>query len=504
MKKILFISFYELKEHMLYISNIFKKYNYEIKNYPLFQYAYDANDKIDNYKDHMDAFIKTANPDIILWWFLDVPISVFQFIKSNNPNIYYIMYNSDDPHNINIDTLEKVKIFNLLVTPCKEYINKYKIYCGITNVLWIPPGYDPNYYYPIVNLNAGEYNENKKKYECDINIYCYNILLNELENQNQYVCRYNLINDIIEYCKNNGKTFKIYGPLAIKEYFKDNYCDDIDYFNFNKVFNYSKINICTHTYCNKSLSLTEYEMKILGSGGLLFMDKIKDIETFFEDDVHYVMIDKNNYITQIDKILNNYDNYTKIKCNGHELSKQYTWDNFVLKIHIEITKYFFAPSLYFELYEEDIKQSNIYKNSTNISNETKLWETWLDIGLKRNHVCYDFEVPTYFNYSLYSDDKKMDIKNVKKMYIQWVNEGRSEDYVIVFENKQILSGGLDLKDINICTEDLFKLYTVFNDIKSSNKAIKNESLEKLGIICKNNYNIKINKCLDVYFMLNNI
>jgi len=81
MKKILIVSYYDLKEYLLNIKNLLQDFNYEVTYYPLFQYAYDTNDKIDNYKEHFNNHIEKHRIDIILWWFLDVPLDVFRFIK---------------------------------------------------------------------------------------------------------------------------------------------------------------------------------------------------------------------------------------------------------------------------------------------------------------------------------------------------------------------------------------------------------------------------------------
>lgn len=95
MKKVMIISYYELKDYFINIKESFEYYHYDVCNYPLFRYAYDAHDKIVNYKEHMNKYIKETMPDIILWWFIDVPVEIFEYIKLHNKNIYYIVYNND-------------------------------------------------------------------------------------------------------------------------------------------------------------------------------------------------------------------------------------------------------------------------------------------------------------------------------------------------------------------------------------------------------------------------
>ena len=102
MKKLLIIGYYELKEHMLHIRKLFSDYDYDVTNFPLLRFAYDINDKVKNYEELLDQYIKKINPDIILWWFVDVPVKVFKNIKTVNEDILFIMFNGDDPLNFNI------------------------------------------------------------------------------------------------------------------------------------------------------------------------------------------------------------------------------------------------------------------------------------------------------------------------------------------------------------------------------------------------------------------
>ena len=149
MKKLTIISYYSLVEYLVSIKKLFESYFYNVSNFPLFQYAYDANDKIPDYKEKLNDYLKNSKIDIVIWWFLDVPCEVFNFIKENNPKIYFIMYNCDDPNNVNIDTFEKGKIFNLIMTPCKSNLSNYKMLSHARDVMFNPPGFDPKFFYKI-------------------------------------------------------------------------------------------------------------------------------------------------------------------------------------------------------------------------------------------------------------------------------------------------------------------------------------------------------------------
>ena len=83
MKKIVIISFYELKDYFLDISAVFmEKYKWDVCYYPLYMYCYDKKSKIKNYVENFVGFLKKEQPDIILWWFADVSLNVFTTIKA--------------------------------------------------------------------------------------------------------------------------------------------------------------------------------------------------------------------------------------------------------------------------------------------------------------------------------------------------------------------------------------------------------------------------------------
>ena len=87
------ISFYELKEYLLAISNNFKNiYKWDVCNYPLFMNYYDTTTKKSNIIEHFVECINKEQPDIILWWLYDIPNDVILKIKEKFPNIYYIIY----------------------------------------------------------------------------------------------------------------------------------------------------------------------------------------------------------------------------------------------------------------------------------------------------------------------------------------------------------------------------------------------------------------------------
>ena len=63
MRKVVIISFYELKDYFLDIKTIFTdKYAWNVTYYPLYMYCYDKFSKIDNYIAHFTDFLTKETP----------------------------------------------------------------------------------------------------------------------------------------------------------------------------------------------------------------------------------------------------------------------------------------------------------------------------------------------------------------------------------------------------------------------------------------------------------
>ncbi len=360
MKKILIISYYGLREALDSAANSLKNYHYEIDTYPLFQYAYDINDKVKNYNEHFDEYVKKSNPDIILWWFINVPTETINYITSRH-NAFNILYCWDDPfvwtdpHSL---IKEKSKFFDLAAVTCEETLKNY-IDNGSKDAIYCPPGYDPKVNFPIKN----------NVYDCDISICCTNLYEDLNLYSDQDINRKYLIDTLI---KEKDIVFNIYGPEFLKYKYPNNYKGFVQYKDLNTIYNKSRINICTHVCKSKSKYINERTILILGSGGLLYVDKPKDLDKLFINGKDCVVIE-DDFIPQIKHILKNYDNYTEIKENGKKISYEYTWDKWAEILHRYLGDKFFDEIAYKERY--DLKEDDLKKY-------------WNDIGIYEKQIPY--------------------------------------------------------------------------------------------------------------------
>ena len=468
-------SYYGIKDFIKCVSDSFEKLGYIIDDFPLFKNMFDIHDKKDNCKEYFNTYVQESCPDIIIWFFFYVPVDIISLIRINNPNVYNILYNFDDPFswsdNKSIKLSEKCKYFDLAIGTCEETINLYKSN-GAKDSIFCPPGYDQTVNYPIDNTD----------YDCDVSI----CITNLYENLNTYDDQYFNRKELIDLIVSQGDiNVKIYGPDFLKLKYPDNYVGFLQYNELNGVYNKSKINICTHVCKSKSKYINERSILIIGSGGLLLVDPIKDLDKLISQD-ECVYIQKDNFILQIKEILKNYDNYIPVKQKGKIRSLQYTWDKFAEKIHKKIGLYFFEEKFYRELY-------NIPENIVNLK------DYWEKEGINYNQIPFKYTVPKYFDSPQYSIDNKLIDKNVSKEYVYWHYRlnSRSSQYIIQFDSKK----NFDLKKIidecKIDSDAWFKINCSFKSIISGEKI--EENLKFLENINKQYPYFNINQLLSLYF-----
>jgi Glycosyl transferases group 1 len=427
MVKICFISYYGLRESLLCASNSLEKLGYEITNFSLMEH--ERNENKDKAYDMLIETINTNKIDVVLWWYIGLETDKFRYIVENT-NIKHMFYNWDDPNGwIERDIMGKAKYFNCVFTCCKGIINRYLEH-GTKNVFHLLPGYDPTVNYIIVNDVLNEY-------DCDISIVCTQLYENNLSDMNQYINRKELIDNIY---KNRSKyKFHVYGPPFLKELYPDCYKKQIPYSDLNHVFNNSKINICTHTHCQFEKYANERTVLILGSGGLLYVDKVKGNNELFEDKEDCVYIDKENYIEQICDILQNYDEYLDIRNNGKEKSNKYTWTKWGEFIHNNYLKVMdtILPINPSHLINHD-GSVHTFENGDDSWDSTQLTE-----NLKKLEGNENIEFFSTDNTEINKAEKKYKLKKA---------DSSEDDSPLIKTHKVDLNNGKDTKKIKINIE----------------------------------------------------
>lgn len=535
MKKLLFVVYYEVIDYLSCIKSCFEEYNFQVTHYPLFRYAYDSNDKIDNYIDHMNDFIKKYKPDVILWWFVDVPLDCFKSIKSTNPDITYIMYNADDPINLSNDIFQKAKIFDLVVTPNRESIHKYKLYSNVKSVIHGPFGYDSSIYKKIENVDIENYVSEKSKFESDISMFCHNLFLDREYFNDQFIYKKDLIDWLVEYCNTNNRTLNLYGSHHFGELYPQLYKGDIRYIDQTYLFNFSKINIVQHSNKSHDQAINEYVMPILGSGGIMLVDKTKNIDKILGSDIEspccFYMENgyndeetKKMFFDKLDEIFSLHDlslctkigdvilddmlnkKLSNMRQKAVYTAKKYRWKIWVKNIIREYGILKFDAESYSKMYEIE-------------GNTKDLIEHWCTIGVDQKLLAYSFVVPDCFNYEDYAikkgilDDVIDDI-TIKKLYIDWYKNSRSKEFMKKKRNQnnsRSLSNSnntylgedssIDLEGLNLTMEQYYEICTILTKIRDSYKREQRDKyIVELGNICKQFPYTNINLLIEKFFM----
>jgi len=283
---------------------------------------HDKCDKVSNYLSIFINYIKDNNVNIVLWWFINIPTTEFIHIKQVT-NVKYIFFNWDEPYNwIPCDIISKMKYFDAVFVTCSETLQTYKNN-GCAKAICLYPGFDPKKNYILTSIDMRLYN----KYNCDISFCCTNLYDDPHLYPNQYISRKKLIDDVYIGQKKYGYKFNIYGPCFLNELYPDSYKGFTKYDDLNNIFNFSKINLCTHVLNNKDGYLNERVILIGGSGGLLLVDYVKGIENIFEINNEILVLDKHYYVDQIASILCNYDKYITIRKNlNNKCNLKFTYD----------------------------------------------------------------------------------------------------------------------------------------------------------------------------------
>jgi hypothetical protein len=361
--KLIIIGWFYLISPVITAKEYFEILGYEVYFFPLLHYnlKFSGNSLYNS----INSFIKNIDPNVILWWNWECSGDVIKKIKENTNNILHCLFNWDHPFCLsNWDNTQNRKItskniWDICFVTADYKLNEY-ISSGSKEVYYLRMFADDEVHFP----------EKDKEYECDISFVLTNLYEDKTMFSDQIFDRKTFLENII---KEKDINLKIYGPEHLKKTFPNNYYGFVHFLDNHKVFNNSKLSISItegvsgYKYCNERVGT------ILSSGGLLFCDKVNGIDEILTDGHDCILIDENNYISQIKNILKNYDNYKHIKLNAVKTAKDK-----------------FSPKFWTEFIYKKIKQ--FIKN-----NHTK------GINLKPNYTFENYQkdkisiVMTYFN-----------------------------------------------------------------------------------------------------------
>jgi hypothetical protein len=489
MLKILIVCYYDLRDYFFAISKIFtEKYKFDVIEYPLYMYCYDKFSKIEKYDDHFSEFISENKPDIILWWFLDVKSNLFVRIKNENKKCYFVTFNSFDPTYLNMLIIKKLKIFDLVFIPSKHnrllYENK--------DVIFFPMGNDNEVYREMTSEEMKRLNIDYLLYKQDISFVCESMYE---DFKNQCIERSKLIDLIMRISDKKNLKFVLYGPEILKVKYGSVYGGDPDYICKSLIYNQSKINIVSHQDRSKKNHVNDEIFKIMGCGGIILMDNVRNNDNFFNKKKKTSFIFKNEYDLEnkIKMIIKMYDNsldeIISVKKNAISFSTKFTWENFVELIYVNYSKEKF--------------NKEIYRNIYNI--EDPKYETWYSRRIEgHDEICFDIYIPNNFDY-IYYIEKNGITKNINDdyhnkiiSYIDWARNGKQTIFLKKIKNREKKK-----KKTNITNMSLVDMMHGFNLLNKSDFKSKKNGTNIIKEIVRQNPNIKINDILEDWIELIN-
>ena len=170
----------------------------------------------------------------------------------------------------------KSSAFDVAIVSCKESV-EWHINAGAKRAVYCLPGFDPESHYP----------DDNPQFDVDVSICCTNFYTDDHVYPDQLSpTRMQIISKLAEYLRDEStdksvfSSLAIYGPPSIQPLFPDFYKKNLSYEQTRDAFARSKLNLCTHVVGNREGYLSERVSLVLGSGGLLWVDKVpQDILT---------------------------------------------------------------------------------------------------------------------------------------------------------------------------------------------------------------------------------
>jgi hypothetical protein len=207
MLKICFISFYDIKEYILSLKLAFEEHLYTVENYPLFRFAYDQNDKLENFQVHLVKFLQKIETDLVFWIFLDVDIDVFKLVRSSLPKATRLIMYLADPTPVNDVFLAKLRHFDYVVSHHLETVELISQHAAIDveRILYVPPCFDDLLFKPDQKV--------PDKYRTDL-VYLNYGLDGDVES---------LVRQLVAFSRENGLSFRIWGSPQFRTDFSDHY-----------------------------------------------------------------------------------------------------------------------------------------------------------------------------------------------------------------------------------------------------------------------------------------
>ena len=490
------IGFYHPINYFNRIIQGFSTRHWKAHFFPLFQYVYDANDKLpqEEYIQKLVDFLIDNNIRIILWIFLEVDKIVFEQVVTKYPQGYYIAFNIDDPYNVKVETLERLTYFQQVVTPYQFNISRYKA-VGVSNVHYQKYPGDTITYKPLSSTVIDEMIASDPKYQycpCDIAMYCETLL--DLTPANRQV-----INQIGTWATERGWKFRIFGCTQLQKWWPDYYKWDPQ----------SPLEICLIYNCAKVLInlsvnsryINRYQFDILACGKATISNyQHRQVPWLKADGYHYIAVECPDGPSLEHRLLMFFESY-QAKYGRRRLALKNNWQkftDFILKLFVSDN---FSSSLCYSLYQP------------RISDGQELY--WAIKRFKRKGIyCWNWRVPDDFRakdyYKSLSPNEQERHRlaeewpgRIENLYLHWMIKCQDKFYLSRKHKgiKSNMNGGTIISNIADTCERTIEGLAILKDLAESRSVDKSQVIERLIKYIKCNPRVDVNKLVESYMLM---
>jgi hypothetical protein len=324
--KICLTSYFGLREALLAAAEALRTLGHEVIDYPLFAKNVHLETRINDVVEDFSRFLQDERPDGVLWWCLSISSDSFVRIKGALSGLKYWYFNWDEPFNWHDAELAvKAPHFDAVFVCCQETTQRWLDH-GCPRAVYCLPGFDPELFRPL----------EPEEYRYDVSMVLTNLYGDRGKYPDQAVNRRELIDQLYQKQGEHGYRLALFGPEFLGDLYPESYVGYCRYEDLNQIFNESRINLTTHVIGNRAGYLNERTVTLIGSGSLILIDPIKELDQNLLDKRTCLVLDPERPVEQIKRILKNYDSYQLVKNSIKKIRNNYTWKIWAEKIHLHI------------------------------------------------------------------------------------------------------------------------------------------------------------------------
>ena len=95
---IVFVTFYGFDDDLRSVRKAMTGHGFRVLSYPLYRFARDENDRLNDVVDHMNKFLAYTLPRVVIWFYADIEPEQFLRIRQKNidtPFVFCPHYDSE-------------------------------------------------------------------------------------------------------------------------------------------------------------------------------------------------------------------------------------------------------------------------------------------------------------------------------------------------------------------------------------------------------------------------